>query len=257
MVLRSHDPEYAMTEAEWLAATDPEPMLEALQATGKVSDRKLRLFAAACCRRTWDRFPDPSNRDLVAVLEDHPDGRFEDQDIYEAGRASSRREYEHRRKRAYWAAKYLGRGFYKLTAAESAEEVAARVLFVASGEPDWSPITDVEVEEARRTPLPPAAAAEAAEHAGLLRDVVGNPFRPVAVDPTWLAWQGGTVTSLAQAAYDERRLPSGHLDTVRLAVLADALEEAGCVEADLLGHLRRPGPHVRGCWPVDLLLAKG
>jgi hypothetical protein len=62
--------------------------------------------------------------------------------------------------------------------------------------------------------------------------------------------------ALAQAAYDERVLPAGTLDTARLAVLADALEDAGCADADLLGHLRGPGPHVRGCWAVDLLLGK-
>jgi hypothetical protein len=62
--------------------------------------------------------------------------------------------------------------------------------------------------------------------------------------------------SLAQAAYDERNLPSGHLDNARLAVLSDALEEAGCTDADILSHLRSPGLHVRGCWALDLVLAK-
>jgi hypothetical protein len=86
--------------------------------------------------------------------------------------------------------------------------------------------------------------------------VIGNAFRRAAVDPGWLAWQGGTVARLAEAAYDERQLPSGHLDPARLAVLADALEEAGCTDPDLLGHLRGPGPHVRGCWALDLLADK-
>ena len=65
-----------------------------------------------------------------------------------------------------------------------------------------------------------------------------------------------TVVALANAAYDERELPSGHLDPARLAVLSDALEEAGCADADLLAHLRSPGPHVRGCWALDLVLGK-
>jgi hypothetical protein len=64
------------------------------------------------------------------------------------------------------------------------------------------------------------------------------------------------VVRLAQAAYDDRHLPAGTLDNGRLAILADALEEAGCTDADVLGHLRGPGPHVRGCWAVDLLLGK-
>ena len=65
-----------------------------------------------------------------------------------------------------------------------------------------------------------------------------------------------TVNSLVEAAYQERDLPSGHLDPARLAVLSDALEDAGCTDAAILDHLRGPGPHVRGCWALDLLLAK-
>jgi hypothetical protein len=64
------------------------------------------------------------------------------------------------------------------------------------------------------------------------------------------------VVALAQAAYEQRELPAGTLDMARLAVLADALEDAGCTDADLLSHLRGPGPHVRGCWAVDLILGK-
>jgi hypothetical protein len=95
--------------------------------------------------------------------------------------------------------------------------------------------------------------AEGAAQAALLRDVLGNPFRPVTVSPACLTPQ---VVALAEAAYDQREMPSGTLDYARLAVLADALEDAGCDQADLLGHLRGPGPHVRGCWAVDLILGK-
>jgi hypothetical protein len=94
---------------------------------------------------------------------------------------------------------------------------------------------------------------ERAAQSQLLRDVFGNPFRPVTPDPDWLT---PTVVSLAQAAYDERQLPEGTLDPARLSVLADALEDAGCTDAELLGHLRGPGPHIRGCWVLDLLLGK-
>jgi hypothetical protein len=88
---------------------------------------------------------------------------------------------------------------------------------------------------------------------GLLHCVFASPFRPLAIDPAWLT---PTVTNLAIAAYEERSLPSGELDNTRLAILADALEEVGCTDADILTHLRGLGPHVRGCWPVDLLLGK-
>jgi hypothetical protein len=87
------------------------------------------------------------------------------------------------------------------------------------------------------------------EQARLLRDVVGNPFRPVTLDPAWLTWNGGTVPRIAEGIYEKRAFD-------RMAILADALEEAGCTDADILGHCRGPGDHVRGCWLVDALLSK-
>jgi hypothetical protein len=91
----------------------------------------------------------------------------------------------------------------------------------------------------------------------LIDCIFGDPFRIApAGDPSLVAWNDGIVRRLAQFAYDERALPSGRLCSDRLAVLADALEDAGCSDARLLGHLRGPGPHCRGCWVVDLLLGK-
>ena len=80
----------------------------------------------------------------------------------------------------------------------------------------------------------------------LLRDIFGNPFRPVTVN---LVWRSASVVSLAQAIYEERAFE-------RLPILGDALEDAGCANADILAHCRGPGPHVRGCWVVDHLLQK-
>jgi hypothetical protein len=97
----------------------------------------------------------------------------------------------------------------------------------------------------------------ASQQAGLLRCLFGRtPFSLPAIDPTCLTWNDGLVQRLAQAAYDERSLPEGTLDPARLAVLADALEEAGCTDVVLLEHLRGPGPHVRGCWVIDLLTSR-
>jgi hypothetical protein len=84
----------------------------------------------------------------------------------------------------------------------------------------------------------------------LVRDIFGNPFRPVRVEAAWLTANGGTVRQLAGALYDAR-------DFAGLPVLADALEEAGCTDRDLLAHCRQGGDHVRGCWAVDCLLEKG
>jgi hypothetical protein len=82
---------------------------------------------------------------------------------------------------------------------------------------------------------------------GILRDVVGNPFRPVSFDPSWLT---PTVTTLARQMYDTR-------DFSAMPILADALEDSGCADGQVvLGHCRGPGPHVRGCFVVDALLGK-
>ena len=89
-------------------------------------------------------------------------------------------------------------------------------------------------------------APDEARMAAVLRDLFGNPFVTVAVDPAWLAWNGGTVPRLAQMIAEEGEDGS-------LPVLADALEESGCTDERLLSHLRGPGGHLPGCWAVELL----
>jgi hypothetical protein len=85
----------------------------------------------------------------------------------------------------------------------------------------------------------------------LLRDVFGPlPFRAVTLDPSWRAWDSGTVFRIAAGVYEDRAFDN-------LPILADALEDAGCCNAEILAHLRSPGPHVRGCWALDLILGKG
>ena len=96
-----------------------------------------------------------------------------------------------------------------------------------------------------------AHATEESVLAGLARDLLGNPFRQVpAVDPTWLKREAGAIHMLATGIYEQRAFH-------RLSLLADALADAGCTDAELLGHLRGPGPHVRGCWALDLILGRG
>jgi hypothetical protein len=92
-------------------------------------------------------------------------------------------------------------------------------------------------------------AHEAFAQVPLLRDIFGNPFQPPTLAPAWLAWNNATIPRLAQEIYDSRAFE-------RLPILADALEEAGCTNADILNHCRQPGPHARGCWVVDLILGK-
>ena len=91
----------------------------------------------------------------------------------------------------------------------------------------------------------------------LLREVLGNPFRPPPpLPPAVLAWNDRTIPRLGAAIYEERRMAEGTLDKSRLAVLADALLNAGCEDDDLIQHCRSEGPHVRGCWAVDLCLSR-
>jgi hypothetical protein len=83
--------------------------------------------------------------------------------------------------------------------------------------------------------------------AQLLRDIFGDPFRPAAIDPAWLSWNGGFLPRLAREIYDDRRFDD-------LPVLGDAFEDAGCTDITILDHCRGKEPHTRGCWVVDALL---
>jgi hypothetical protein len=82
--------------------------------------------------------------------------------------------------------------------------------------------------------------------AAIFRDVFANPYRPVTFHP---AWRTSNATALATSIYDERAFD-------HLPILADALEDAGCDNGDVLNHCREAGEHVRGCWAVDLILNK-
>jgi hypothetical protein len=131
---------------------------------------------------------------------------------------------------------------------------AADALFYATYErADALELVHRKRVDSASTPADPIWSAEEAAQSDLLRCIFGNPFRPLSHKAAWLT---PTVASLAAAAYEERDLSSGYLDAGRLAVLADALEDSGCTDADILAHCRSGGEHVRGCWVVDLLLGK-
>jgi hypothetical protein len=229
-------------------------MLDWLRQNPAASDRKFRLFACVCCRRVWDRFPHPSNQRLVEVVEDHPDDTFEDPVLHAAAVASSHSDGEFRDSPAYWVAKALGRGFYKLSASASAIIIAAKVLSLVVPE---EARTDVEFGfsgslylDTFLTPyltppdLPSSVWGEATTLAALLRDVFGNPLRPGRLDPRWLT---SNVWDLARVIYDSRRFDL-------MPILADALMDAGCDDEAMLSHCRSGDVHVRGCWVVDFLL---
>jgi hypothetical protein len=247
-----------VTERQWQAANNPFLLLDHLRtATGletlgldastvdtsyltvqvlgspppPASQRKLRLFTCACARRLWHELGEPADQESIALAERYADGVVTDQD------------WEQLREKMGWNDMPIFR----------------------SSRDAHQPLSDVEHYAARQAARAVVAALglnhqqrrgqERLRLASLLRDIF-RPFHKFTIDPAWLAWQDGLVGRLAGAAYDERCLPEGTLDVDRLAVVADALEEAGCAGGELLEHLRGNGVHVRGCWAVDMLMGR-
>jgi hypothetical protein len=230
-----------MTESEWANCTDPGEMLAFVQNSGLPSVRKHRLLAVACCRRLWHLLDDVRSRTAVEVAERCADEAVDGPDLLAAWNDALDlvHEYSKETDSARWVS-----------------GVALECLRAACGDVHRA-ITNVTqwiCPPVRYGPSRPQHAQQAA----LLRDLFGNPFDPLpAVDPTWLAWSGGTVRRLAEATYQERSLPDGTLDLERLAVLVDALLDAGCPpDHRVLLHLREQGPHIRGCVALDALLGR-
>jgi hypothetical protein len=228
-----------MTEAEWLACEELGQMLGYLR--GKASDRKLRLFAVACCRRIWRVLADERSKRAVEVLERFADGTGTVEDVLEArahaesAMIQSAESIHGAESNTLWAAAASARnGVFNVMLSRHCARKAARSARIAAA---------CAAGEG-------AAAAERAAQVALLRDLFGNPFRSAPrIDPAWLAWNSGTVRKLAEAIYEERAFD-------RLPVLSDALEDAGCADAEILTHCRSGGAHARGCWVIDLLLEK-
>jgi hypothetical protein len=228
-----------MTEREWSACTDLNVMLNHLR--GRVSDRKLRLFAVACCRHIWELLPDERSRSAVEVAEQYADGLASQRQRGAARAAALGAAGRYQRQEAwaaYWAAsRNLGDSIWNTC--EAAVEATARAAAFSAGA--------VGVDQAAAWDA--ARAAGARHQAALLREIFGNLQRSTGIDPSWLSWNDGLVRELARTVYEERRFDD-------LPILADALEEAGCIDQTLLAHCRSPAVHVRGCWAIDLLLGK-
>jgi hypothetical protein len=234
---------------DWLASSEPAALLGLLR--GSASDRKLRLFAVACCRRILHLMGAERSRTAVEVAERYADG-LADSRKRKAARTAAWGVVE----AALTAAAAEGTGHRDATvAAIRAADAAASACDpkAASAAHDVTARAADAAERALRAAGGAGAyaawTAEKAAHARLLRELFGNPFRAVTVYPAWLTWNGGTVPQMAQTVYDGGRFEL-------LPILADALEEAGCRDAEVLAHCRVPGEHVRGCWVVDLLLER-
>ena len=229
-----------MDEREWLTSGDPESMLAQMQ--DRIPWRKQRLLACACVRLSWHHIGDARLRALVEVSEAYADGRASAGELaqavaplFEAIRAPFERLLVDPPMAASAAAYIVGQNsismhmnlLLKLTQTSA-------VPYIDRGSPDGPGQPDLDAQR-----------AHARRVADLFRDIVGNPFRPVALHPDWLAWDDGIVRRLAEAMYEGRRFQE-------LPVLADALEDAGCDVPEVLDHLRGRGVHARGCWALDL-----
>ena len=196
-----------MDEDEWLSCADPAALLNRVDPWA--SSRKLLLFAVACCRGLpllTTRKPD---LDLVNAVELHADGRIAGSEL--------RRIHSSRWPGLLPITEPVAKATWELldTVVRSSEGCSFSVSSVRA-----FVVNAVRVYEGRA-----GRASERMRQSDLVRDLFGNSFRPAALDP---AWRTPAVLSLAQAAYEDRILPAGILDPDRLAVLSDALEDAGC-----------------------------
>ncbi|WP_439620667.1 hypothetical protein [Gemmata sp.] len=217
-----------MTEAAWLAATAIDRTVREF-ALAHLSDRKRRLFACACCRRIWDALPHDDLRHGVEAAELHADGLLNPRGVAEARERIDRHTAapNFHALAVKWALDRHDR--LPLSSSQCASYQAA-----AAGRRFWSAAYQA------------AVAAEQAEQVVLLRDIVGNPFRPVAFAPEW---RTPTALALARQMYESR-------DFGAMPILADALQDAGCDSDAVLAHCRAAAPHARGCWVADLVLGK-
>ena len=193
----------------------------------KVSERKLRLLAVAICRRLQHWLWDWKS---VETAENYAEGLVGQHDLMSVRTT---------------ALGHAGTLYRHLDRQEV--EVGSALIEAA---------TATHAAEAALHAVQTAVAIKEEIPCDLLRDLFGNPFRSVTLSPSCFLWNDAAVVRLAQTAYEQRILPAGTLDNARLLILADALEEAGCTDEQILTHLRGGDEHYRGCWVLDCLLGK-
>jgi hypothetical protein len=228
----------AMTEQKWLECTSLEPMLEILKQSTK--HRRFRLLACACCRLVWDYLVDERSRRVIELTEDYLENRV-DEHTFRVG-SNAARDACAQLEFDVDDRKYVGTNVDKLHVA------IAFAAWDASNADNFVYANSVvlTVEEVLGVKV---KGHEGLVLANLLRDIFGNPFRPVSINLEWLTWNDGTVRRVAQSIYEEKTFN-------QMPILADALEDAGCDNEDILNHCRSGGEHVRACWVVDALLGK-
>jgi hypothetical protein len=218
-----------MTEDEWTGATRPEHLLDYLEGMKQLDKRKARLFGVACCRRIWHIMVDERSRRAVELGELRADGLV------------PWREVESYAPIAYQACR---KGSSHTAPAEYAA-FSTTAKKIRPGYISWLTRHAV-VRDLNEPGYTAGHDREAIPELSLLYDIFGNPFRPVMFDPSW---RTSTAVELARQMDESRGFD-------RMPILADALEDAGCDDPQVLAHCRGDGPHVRGCWVVDLVLGK-
>src|SRR5262249_48560130 len=186
--------------------------------------RKRRLFACGCCRQIWHRVKSRLCKKAVEISEKFADGEATEKELVNAGGLA--------------AEVHLKNGGYLFGACTSAsydEEIP----------PPFSPPNHQVFDAAIAAGF--ALANNGDAMAGILKDVFGNPFKPIRVSPQLLA---PNITALARRIYKAR-------DFQKLPALSEILEKAGCEQVEILDHCRKTAVHVRGCWVVDLFLPEG
>jgi hypothetical protein len=230
-----------MTEQEWLASTDLKLLLDCLVRQIRTPERKKLLFAVACCRLVEHLLKHEASRKALAAAERYAEGLIKVSTLTRYHRDCREpflietRAGNQAEANAAWAVRLAT---YHYDCLHTPQQVASALARQAGHKEKTPPFEDVR-QECLGAMIP------------LLRDIVGNPFQVLpACDAAWLEASGGLAGRLAASIYEERRF-------TELPILADALEDAGCQEPQLLEHLRGPGPHERGCWALDVVLGKG
>ena len=230
-----------MNENDWLESMEPKAMFTHVYR--QLDQRKQRLLACACIRSIWHNLHDERFRTLVELSEALADGRATIEQVDQAGRNVHQIDSQIEFPRVLFEP--------PLSAMVAAMSVCDHNVTVGFSQAlkfsllSYAPCCKDQVTGWPNEPEPTRLNVQARHLANLTRDIVGNPFQLVYLHPDWLAWNNGTVGQLAETIYEERRYQD-------LPVLADALEEAGCDDTEILDHLRGPGVHARGCWVLDL-----
>jgi hypothetical protein len=232
-----------MTETEWAECADPGRMLNAVR--GKLSARKLYLYAVACCWGAWRNTGDPAWKQVLEAAERFADHQIVWVDLWRFHHAAASRrkspkpflfpDLAERLIHIESLPEHSANQFGSLLGALEAQVAGIARLALRAAYEDAA------------TPLPPGLVQSQACQS--LRDIVGNPGQGIIAGTPNLTGPYAVAARLAEAIYEEKAFE-------RLPILGDALEEAGCVNQAMLAHCRQEGEHVKGCWVLDLLLAK-